>query len=333
VERASKIIVSFKPGKRVSSKSKNKATEHVSIIPRGALSKETVYGKIKIQSKREVQLNKNFNPEWLIADKYLRVVIRERIKEYNGDLAKAFKAPIFLADGVTAIKKVEIYEWNEEAVVKYPLSNISQKDLVYVVDPAVKKKLQAFFDKYPNEKEAIKNIGTEPIWFNEEKKIPIRTVRLMAKLGKLVPQKQVSPSEAKGFVDSGNNHHLAVYERQDGTLFDVMISFQEAFERKANGIPLYLNEYEGAKLKWKFEQNDLFEIPNAEGKLMYYRMQKVSKRSSGQIDMMLRLISETNLIDSKENMEMKVYYNIQSLVAMQKINPKAVRLNILGELS
>ena len=126
---------------------------------------------------------------------------------------------------------------------------------------------------------------------------------------------------------------MAVYERPDGTLFDVMVSFLEAFERKANGIPLYLYEYEGANLKWKFEQNDLFEIPNAESKLMYYRMQKVSKRSSGQIDMMLRLISETNLIDSKENMEMNVYYNIQSLGAMQKINPKAVRLNILGELS
>lgn len=333
VERASKIIVSFKPGKRVSSKSKNKATGHVSIIPRGALSKETVYGKIKIQSKREVQLNKNFNPEWLIADKFLRVVIRERIKECNGDLAKAFKAPIFLADGVTPIKKVDIYEWNEEAVVKYPLASIKLKDVEYVVDPVVKQKLQAFFDKYPNEKEAIKNIGTEPIWFNEEKKIPIRTVRLRTGLGKVVPQKQVPLTEAKGFVDSGNNHHLAVYERPDGTLFDVMVSFQEAFERKANGIPIYLNEYEGAKLKWKFEQNDLFEISNADGKVMYYRMQKVSKKSSGAIDMMLRSISETNLIDTKENLSMNVYYNIQSLGTMQKINPKPVRLNILGELS
>lgn len=332
VERASKIIVSFKPGKRVSSKSKNKATGHVSIIPRGALSKETVYGKIKIQSKREVQLNKNFNPEWLIADKFLRVVIRERIKEYNGDLAKAFKAPIFLADGVTAIKKVEIYEWNEEAVVKYPLASIKLKDVEYVVDPAVKKKLQAFFEKYPNEKEAIKNIGTEPIWFNEEKKIPIRTVRLRTGLGKVVPQKQVSPTEAKGFVDSGNNHHLAVYERPDGTLFDVMVSFQEAFERKANGIPLYLNEYEGAKLKWKFEQNDLFEIANEEGKLMYYRMQKVGKNNVGQIGVFLRLVSETNLVDSKENLEMKVYYHIQSLSALQKINPRAIRINTLCEI-
>ena len=333
VERASKIIVSFKPGKRVSSKSKNKATGHVSIIPRGALSKETVYGKIKIQSKREVQLNKNFNPEWLIADKFLRVVIRERIKECNGDLAKAFKAPIFLADGVTAIKKVEIYELNEEAVVKYPLASIKLKDVEYVVDPVVKQKLQAFFDKYPNEKEAIKNIGTEPIWFNEEKKIPIRTVRLRTGLGKVVPQKQVPLSEAKGFVDSGNNHHLAVYERPDGTLFDNMVSFQEAFERKANGIPLYLNEYEGAKLKWKFEQNDLFEIANEEGKLMYYRMQKVTKAASGQIDIFLRLISETELIDTKENILMNVYYRMSSLVALQKIAPKAVRLNILGELS
>ncbi len=238
-----------------------------------------------------------------------------------------------MADGVTAIKKVEIYEWNEEAVVKYPLASIKLNDVEYVVDPVVKQKLQAFFDKYPNEKEAIKNIGTEPIWFNEEKKIPIRTVRLRTGLGKVVPQKQVPITEAKGFVDSGNNHHLAVYERPDGTLFDVMVSFQEAFERKANGIPLYLNEYEGAKLKWKFEQNDLFEILNVEGKVMYYRMQKVGKNATGRPNVVLRLIYETNLVDSKENIEMNVYYNVQSLGALQKINPKAVRLNILGELS
>ncbi len=332
VEVVANIIVSFKPGKRVSSKSKNKSTGHISIIPRGPLSKETVYGKIKVQSIREVVLNKNFNPEWLVVDRFLRTVIRERIKSANGDLSKAFKLPILLADGETPVKKVEIYEWNEEAVVKYPISSIKQKDVEYVVDPVVKQKLQAFFDTFPNEKEAIKNIGVQPIWFNEEKRIPIRTVRLKTGLGKVVPQKQVSPDEAKGFVDSGNNHHLAVYEREDGSLFDVMVSFQEAFERKANGIPLYLNEYEGGKLKWKFEQNDLFEIANAEGKVMFYRIQKVSKTAAGTPNVFFRLISETNLVDTKENLSMNVYYNIQSLGALQKINPRAIRLNTLGEI-
>ncbi len=333
VERASKIIVSFKPGKRVASKSKNKATGHVSIIPRGALSKETVYGKIKIQSKREVALNKNFDPNWLVVDKGIRALIKSRLAEHNNDVAKALKSPILLSDGTTAVKKVEIYEWNEEAVVKYPLASIKQKDVEYVVDPVVKQKLQDFFNRYPNEKEAIKNLGIEPIWFNEAKRIPIRTVRLRTGLGKVVPQKQVPHHEAKGFVDSGNNHHLAVYEREDGTLFDVMVSFQEAFERKANGIPIYLNEYEGGKLKWKFEQNELFEIANAEGKVMYYRMQKVGKNTVGQIGVFLRLISETNLVDSKQNLQMNVYYNIASTSALQKLNPKSVKLNLLGELS
>jgi len=332
VELTSKIIVSFKPGKRVFSKSRNKATGHVGLIPRGALSKETVYGKIKIQETREVALNKNFNPGWLIVDKYLRVVIRERIKSHNGDVAKAFKSPIYLADGTTQVKKVAIYEWNEEAVVKYPLSSIRLKDVEYVVDPVVKAKLQAYFDKYTNEKEAVKNLGIDPIWYNEAKRIPINSVRLRTGLGKVVPQKQVSPGEAKGFVDSGNNHHLAVYEREDGSLFDVMVSFQEAFERKANGVPVYLNEYEGAKLKWKFEQNDLFEILDFSQKALYYRVQKISKTSVGTPNVFFRLITETNLIDSKENLEMNVYYNIQSLGALQNINPKAVKLNVLGQL-
>ncbi|MEY2937597.1 MAG: type RNA-guided endonuclease Cas9, partial [Bacteroidota bacterium] len=333
VEVVSNIIVSFKPGKRVASKSKNKASKgHVNIIPRGPLSKETVYGKIKVQTIREVALNKNFNPEWLVVDRFLRTVIRERIKSANGDLSKAFKLPILMADGDTPVKKVEIYEWNEEAVVKYPISSIKQKDVEYVVDPVVKQKLQAFFDAFPNEKEAIKNIGVQPIWFNEEKRIPIRTVRLKTGLGKVVPQKQVSPDEAKGYVDSGNNHHLAVYEREDGSLFDVMVSFQEAFERKANGIPLYLNEYEGGKLKWKFEQNDLFEISNEEGKVKYYRVQKISKDSSDAITIFLRLLTETKLIDTKVNMDLNIYYSLRNYSSITKVNPKSIRLSLLGEI-
>ena len=327
VVRTKNIIVSFKPGKRVSSKSRNKATGHVSIIPRGSLSKETVYGKIKIQNKREVRLDKNFNPDWLVVDKFLRKVIKERITSNQGDMTKVFKAPIFMQDGTTEVKRLEIFEWNEETVVKYPLASLVKKDVEYVVDPVIKEKLSTYFNKYPSEKEAIKNLGTDPIWFNEEKKIPIHTVRLKTGLGNTVPQKQVNPSQAKGFVDARNNHHLAVYERPDGTLFDVLVSFHEAFERKANGLPLYFLEYEGARLKWKFENNDLFEISNSEGATMYYRMQKV-----GKIDIWFRLISETNLIDTKENKELNVYYRINSLGALQSLNPKSIRLNILGEV-
>jgi CRISPR-associated endonuclease Csn1 len=143
----------------------------------------------------------------------------------------------------------------------------------------------------------------------------------------VVPQKQVSPSAAQGFVNSGNNHHLAVYEREDGSLFDVMVSFQEAFERKANRIPLYLNEYEGGKLKWKFEQNDLFEIADEEGKISYYRIQKIA-----QFDVWFRLISETEINDSKDAAKLKLFYRITSLGALAKLNPISKRLSILNEL-
>jgi len=95
-------------------------------------------------------------------------------------------------------------------------------------------------------------------------------------------------------------------------------------------LPLYFTEWEGAKLKWKFEQNDLFEIDNEEKQ--YYRCQKIAKDSNDNITIFLRLISETKLDDSKENKEMKVYFSLRNHKNIVDTNPRAIRLSILGEL-
>jgi len=331
VKHTRPIIVSFKPGKRIAVRSTNKSTGHRQLIPRGALSEETVYGKIKIQKQREVPLNKSFDPNWLIVDKAIRKLVQHRLSEHGNDPSKAFKTPLcYDSSEKTPIKKVSIHFWEDEYVVKYPITTLKRKDLEYVVDPVVKEKLEEFFERFETEKEAIKNIGTSTIWFNEEKKIPIRTVRLRTGLGNLSANKSVHPSEVKGYVKPGNNHHLAIYEREDGTLFDKMVTFQEAFTRKTLGQPVYETHCEDGVLKWKFEQNNLFEILNKEGESKIYRVQNISKKSDGAITVFFRLNTETSLKDAEIYKSIGLYHSARNLSNLLTLKPFPISINVLG---
>jgi CRISPR-associated endonuclease Csn1 len=332
IQVVEKIIPSFKSGKRVASKSRNKSTGHVHLIPRGALSEETVYGKIKQQVKRTVSLNKNFNPEWLIVDAQVRALVAKRLAEHDNNPEKAFKKKLFWDNSETnPISKVDIWDWQDETVVKYNVTQLKQKDLEYVVDDVVKQKLKAFFASYPSEKDAIKNIGTQTIWFNEAKRIPIRTVRLRTGLGKVVPVKEVKPGEVTGYVNSGNNHHLAVYERPDGTLFDRMFSFQEVFAARNAGLPVYQETCEDGVLKWKFEQNGIFSS-TTDGDVRYYRLQKISKTSTGSVEINFRLVTETALRDDDNSRKAGLFHRIRSLGSLKELNPISIRIGILGQI-
>jgi CRISPR-associated endonuclease Csn1 len=333
IQVAEKIVPSFKAGKRVASKSKNKATGHVQLIPRGALSEETVYGKIKQQVKRTVVLNKNFDPAWLIVDPQIRALVTARLSEHEGNAEKAFKKKLFWdASETQAITKVEIWDWQEETVVKESITKLTLKNLDYIVDSEVRSKLIAFFASYPNEKEAIKNLGTQTIWFNEAKRIPIRSVRMRTGLGKVVPVKNVDPVLASGYVNSGNNHHLAVYERPDGTLFDRMFTFQEAFAAKAAGLPIYQHTCEDGIMKWKLEQNDIFLI-ESNSAISFYRVQSIGKDAEGRIDIYFRLATETKNRKELIFRDVGLFFRITNLSSLVKINPKPFKFNLLGRVN
>lgn len=334
ISEVEKINISYKRGKRLAVKSRNKATGHSHLIPRGALSEETVYGKIKLRVKREVKLGKDFNPKWLIVDKQIRKLVETRLAEFANNPDKAFKKKLFYdASETRQISKVIIWDWKEEVVVKYPLTTLKKKDCEFIVDEIVKEKITAFFDSYSDEKEALKNIGTTTIWFNEDKQIPIKTVRLKTGLGKVASLKEAEGDEATAFVKPGNNHHLAIYERPDGTYFDKMVSFQEAFAAAQAGLPIYEIEKDGAKLKWKFEQNDMFLIKDTEGLDKLYRVQKMSKKGDGSIDVFFRLNTEALLKDDPEHGLLRLFYNIRSLGKLIELNPYPVRIDYLGNIS
>ena len=67
------------------------------------------------------------------------------------------------------------------------------------------------------------------------------------------------------FVNTGNNHHVAVYRDADGNLQENVISFYEAVTRSNLGLPIIDKDYkkdEGWQFLFSMKQNEYFVFPN-----------------------------------------------------------------------
>ncbi|HMP87138.1 MAG TPA: type II CRISPR RNA-guided endonuclease Cas9, partial [Lacibacter sp.] len=191
-EALSHILISIKPGKRVAARGKNKATGQRPLTPRGQLHKESVYGRIRRYSKEKIPLNGRFNKADLIANEQEKKLVLERLTQYENDPKKAFKNlekdPIWLdAEKTKSLTAVTV--WEDYFVIKYNLDqNFKEKDVPFIVDDAIRQKVQERFDQYKEQKEhPLKNLENDPIWLNEAKRIPIKTVRCFTGLSDLVP--------------------------------------------------------------------------------------------------------------------------------------------------
>lgn len=371
-EKAAEILVSFKAGKKVATigrqvvekGGKKIVVQDGVIVPRGPLSEESVYGKIKtIETKKPVRYLLQ-NPH-LIFKPYIRALVEERLAKYDNDpkqaLASLKKEPIYVGKGK---KKKLTYGtcFKEEYVIKYPIESIKPKDVDHIVDEKVKQLVHKRLAQHRGkEKEAFK----EPLYFDERKKIPIRTVRLFTGLSAVEPVKRDSDGNPIGFVLPKNNHHIAIYTNEEGNKVEHVCTFWHAVERKKFGIPVIIerpkevwdkiltdaSRYPGSFLeklpgdKWTFimslQQNEMFvlgmepeefekAIRTNNKKLLsdrLYRVQKLAERNY-----VFRHHLETRLIDSKEAKDSGRYYLLQSIGAFERLNPQKVRVSNLGEI-
>lgn len=372
-----KVLISFKPGKRVATKGSRKvnvngkkqiAQKNI-IVPRGPLSEESVYGKIKtIESNKPVKYL--FENPHLIFKPYIKEKIEERIDAYNGDTKKALaslkKTPIYLNSEKTKVLEYGTC-YKEEIVIKYPITSIKTKDLASIVDPKVREIIKKRLEQFKNkEKEAFKNLETNPVWYNKEKKIPIKTVRCFTGLSAVEPAKKNDNGEAIGFVKPGNNHHIAIYVDGNGNRREHLCSFWHAVERKKHLLPIIIKNpkdvwdkilvnkenYPNTFLEklpndgWIYEesmqQNEMFilkmtteefEKALAENNksVLSKHLYRVQKMASS--DYWFRHHLETELDDSKESRQANRFIRLNSVSAFIKENPIKVNVDILGNIS
>ena len=254
------ILVSYKAGKKVATignrkvkkNGKREIVQKGIIVPRGALSEQSVYGKIKTVARdfKKNELIRRpikylFENSDLIFKSKIKSLIEERLKQVEGDIKKAIasikKNPIYL----NPEKKLEWGTcWEERYVINYQLNKDFDKT-DKIIDPVVKKIIEERINQSKNQKEAFKDLDKNPIWYNKEKGIPILSVRCYAALNKAESVRVHDKSndiEYLKYFKPGNNHHIALYKNEEGELEELPAAFWHCVERKSFFIKYFTRE-------------------------------------------------------------------------------------------
>ena len=311
-DKVAEILISYRPGKRVVTRGRNiylrhgkKCVQSGLLVPRGPLSKETVYGQITVNGEPQI-------------------------------------------------------------VCKYDLHSLKAKDVDYVVDLALRKRLKELLAQHGGkEKEAFAGdvyrdeAGTQG---------PIRSVRCFTGLdrGKMKAVKYDEQGDAVGFVATQNNHHLAIYRTPKGKLVESIVTFWDAVDRARYGIPLVITHprevMEQVLLRgdvpesvlsllppsdWVFvdslQQDEMVVIGLSDEELWraleaqdyrklsehLYRVQNLSS-----LYYVFRYHLETSVADNKNTSgRIPKFHRVRSFSDYERRNVRKVRVDLLGRIS
>lgn len=270
--------------------------------PRGQLHLETIYGSGKQYLVREEKVNASFDMRKIatVSKSAYRDVLLKRLRENGNDPKKAFtgknsldKQPVWLDKEQT--RKVPEKVKTVTLEVVYTIRKEISPDLKVdkVIDTGVRKILTDRLNEYGNDaKKAFSNLDENPIWLNKEKGISIKRVTISG-ISNAQPLHVKKDKDSKpildkngrnipvDFVNTGNNHHVAVYRRpvidkkgqvvvdEVGNpkfeLEEIVVSFFEAVTRANLGQPIIDKDYktsEGWQFLFSMKQNEYFVFPN-----------------------------------------------------------------------
>ena len=291
------VLISHKAKNKVVTKNINKTKKKGGVVskvvltPRGQLHKETIYGSAKFLKTKEEKISGKFDLETInkVQNEKFKNALLDRLKEFNEDSKKAFtgknvpaKNPIYLNEQKTEqVPESVVLAWYETGYTIRKVVNPDNfkdfKNIEKVIDKGVRdiltKRLKEFNG---NSKEAFSDLEKNPIWLNKSKGISIKTVTITGinnaealhykkdHLGKEILDEN-GKRIAVDFVSTGNNHHVAIYEDENGNLQEKVVSFYEAVERVNQNLPIINKEY-NSELGWKFlftmKQNEMFLCPS-----------------------------------------------------------------------
>lgn len=366
------ILVSIKAKNKVVTKNINKGKtkdghqQKVQLTPRGALHNETVYGKIRNYEAEYRKVDGKFTEEVIlrVSNQKCREALLKRLAEFDNDAKKAFtgknsleKNPIWLnADHSYAVPlKVKLYR----IVDVFTIKKAVDKDLKIdkVIDNKVRAILQQRLDEFGGDAaKAFSNLDDNPIWLNKEKGIAIKRVKIrgiangepvrvkMDIKGNVIRDENGNPIP-NDYVNTGNNHHVAVFRDKDGKLQEHVVSFYEATTRAILGYPIVDKSYrrsEGWEFLFSMKQNEYFVFPNEKTgfkpneidllnannwSIISPNLYRVQKFTTG--DYFFRHHLETNVenVNSLKDIIWKRINSVNNLAGIIK-----VRLNHLGNI-
>lgn len=373
-----KILISIKAKNKIttfninSTKKRSGVNKKKQLTPRGQLHLETVYGSIKQPVIKEEKVGSSFNEEMIarVTKPIYREALLRRLKGQNNDPKKAFtgknsleKNPIFLDE--LHSRKVPEKVKTQTVETIYTIRKDISPDLKIdkVIDQKIKRILEARLKEFNGDnKKAFSDLDLNPIWLNEEKGIAVKRVTITGisnaiplhdkkdKEGKLILDQNGKPQPVD-FVNTGNNHHVAIYRDEKGNLQENVISFFEATERVNQGLSIIEKDYkcnEGWEFLFSMKQNEYFVFPNSETGFNpieidlldpdnYYlispnlfRVQKISAKNYVFNHHLETKAVDGELLKSKKNLSGITYNFIQTPSKLAQIIK--IRINHIGQI-
>lgn len=291
------VLVSHKAKNKVVTKNKNRIKikngekTRIELTPRGQLHKETVYGKYRYHISKKEKIGIRFTEEVIdkVSNPLFRKLLLERLHTNGNDPKKAFggknalsKSPIYLNGAKTDLlpEKVNLTWLEEDYSIRKDISPENFKDekaINKIIDMRVKRIMLDRLNEFENDsKKAFSDLDKNPIWLNKEKGISIKRVAISGvKNAEALNYKKnhfgeyILDKDGKAipvdFVNTGNNHHVAIYRDEQGDLQEMVVSFYEAVVRINLGIPVIDTSY-NQHLGWRFlftmKQNEMFVFRN-----------------------------------------------------------------------
>ena len=374
------VLESIKAKNKVVTRNINKSkkdggvNKRIQLTPRGQLHLETVYGKSLRYSTKIEKVGSAFTAEYIanVANKGERSALLARLSEYGGDAKKAFtgknsleKNPVYIDDSKTVAVPAKVKVVTLEPIYTIRKEITPDLKIDKVIDKGIRTILEQRLSEYNGDaKKAFSNLDENPIYLNREKGISIKRVTISGisnavalhdkrdKEGKLM----LDSSDNKvpvDFVNTGNNHHVAIYRDADGNLQENVISFYEATIRACNGdsvVDKNFKSNEGWKFLFTMKQNEYFVFPNKSTGFNPYeidllnpdnyslispnlfRVQTMSRVEYGNAvvrDYKFRHHLESNVNDNKALKDV-TYKQYKSLVFVKDIIK--VRINHIGQI-
>ena len=267
--------------------------------PRGQLHLETIYGCCRQYLTKEEKVNASFDVSKIatVSRSVYRDALLKRLQEHHNDPKKAFAGRNSLDKKPVWLDKEQIRKVPEK--VKTVTFDTIRKEISpdlrvdKIIDSGVRKMLTSRLKEYRNDaKKAFSNLDEKPIWLNKEKGISIKRVTISGisnaqslHVKKDKDGKPVLDGNGRNipvdFVNTGNNHHVAVYRRpvidkngqmvidENGNLKyeleEVVVTFFDAVTRVNLGQPIIDKDYkasEGWQFLFSMKQNEYFVFPN-----------------------------------------------------------------------
>jgi CRISPR-associated endonuclease Csn1 len=286
------ILVSHKAKNKVVTRNINKfktangVKQQLALTPRGQLHNETIYGSAKQYVTKEVKVGGTMDEATIhqVSKKNYREALLQRLKSFENDPKKAFtgknsldKNPIWLNEAHTEQLPEKVKLVSLETIYTIRKTVAPDLNVEKVIDAQAKRALEKRLAEFGGDpKKAFVNLEENPIYLDEKKTTKLKAVKItgVANADALRPShdhlgnpivNEHGKAIQSNFINTGNNHHIAIYEDEQGNWHEEVVSHYEAVERVNQGLPIIkqLDDY-NRKLVFTLKQNEFFIFPNTD---------------------------------------------------------------------